>query len=75
MREPSSVEWAICPPYFAVIGMEFSEFQPALITWPRARDANTKSIMTKRLCCKPDSSDRLEEVLWWRHAQKALSEI
>jgi hypothetical protein len=31
MREPSSVEWAICPPYFAVIGMEFSEFQPAPI--------------------------------------------
>jgi hypothetical protein len=50
MREPSSVEWAICPPYFAVIGMEFREFQPALITWPGARDASIKSIMTKRLC-------------------------
>jgi hypothetical protein len=45
MREPSSVAWAICPPYFAVIGMEFMLFQPALITWLRARDANTKSIM------------------------------
>ena len=47
MREPSSVEWAICPPYFADIGMEFSEFQPALITWHRARDANTKGIMMR----------------------------
>jgi hypothetical protein len=49
MREPSSVEWAICAPYFAVIGMDFSivEFQPALITWPRARDANPKSIMMR----------------------------